>query len=293
MRFGETGISLTPSLRFDWHKYTPKNSAGFASNSGNAFGLPDANDGFRVSPKVLAKYDVNENLGVFAQWAMTYRAPTVNELYSNFSNFGHGYARLGNDDLKAETGHGFEVGAEYSDADFSARASAFHNKYSNFINAKTINPYVLPNGQNGQLFTQENLDSVDISGVELQLRKEFANGFFAHGSLAYAYGKDTNTKLAIRTVAPFKSIVGLGYAEEQWGAELTGIFTAAMRDDNKATTFDAAGYGLFNLTGWWEPVQTKGLRIQAGVYNVFDKTYYNAVGVRDINPNTAVRSRFL
>ncbi|WP_376782217.1 hypothetical protein [Agrobacterium cavarae] len=29
----------------------------------------------------------------------------------------------------------------------------------------------------------------------------------------------------------------------------------------------------------------KGFRVQAGVYNIFDKTYWNAVGVRDINPN--------
>ena len=71
-----------------------------------------------------------------------------------------------------------------------------------------------------------------------------------------------------------------------WGTELTGVFSSGMRDDRVANTFDAPGYGVFNLTGWWEPEQTKGLRIQAGIYNLFDRKYWNAVGVRDVNPNS-------
>jgi hemoglobin/transferrin/lactoferrin receptor protein len=47
-------------------------------------------------------------------------------------------------------------------------------------------------------------------------------------------------------------------------------------------TFDAPGYGIFNLTGWWEPEEFKGLRIQAGVYNIFDRKYWNGVATRDV-----------
>ncbi|MNV81022.1 catecholate siderophore receptor CirA [compost metagenome] len=131
------------------------------------------------------------------------------------------------------------------------------------------------------------MPNVRITGIEAKARKDFANGFFGTASLAYAYGVDVDTNDLIRTVAPFKSVVSFGYASETWGSELTGIFAAGMRDDGDSATFDAPGYGVANLTAWWEPEQTNGLRIQAGVYNLFDKKYWNAVGVRDVNPGSS------
>ncbi len=33
-----------------------------------------------------------------------------------------------------------------------------------------------------------------------------------------------------------------------------------------------------------------GLRVQAGVYNIFDKKYWNAIAMRDINPTATSSS---
>ncbi|AYM57982.1 TonB-dependent hemoglobin/transferrin/lactoferrin family receptor [Agrobacterium fabrum] len=282
------GFRLTPGLRFDSYDYDPDGSV--SSNSGyRTFGLPSGNSGSRFSPKLLATYDVTPELQLFAQWSMAYRAPTINELYLNFSNISSGYAVVGNSALNPETSNGFEIGANYASGDLTGSLTLFHNKYKDFIEQYTTSTTLFPGfgGRgNGSLFTYRNRNNVEISGVEAKLRKELANGFFAHASLAYAYGKDTDTNEFIRTVAPFKSILGVGYAQEVWGTELTGVFSSGMRDDGVASTFDAPGYGVFNLTGWWEPEQTKGLRIQAGVYNLFDRKYWNGVGVRDVNPNS-------
>lgn len=287
--FGATGFRLTPGIRFDYFDYEP--SGDLTTHSSYAtLGLPSDRDGSRFSPKLMASYDLTPDVQLFAQWSMAYRAPTVNELYLSFPNIARGYAVVGNPDLEAETSNGFEVGANYDNADLTGRIALFHNKYKNFIEQYQTTTSLFPGaggpGTNGMLFTYRNRANVEISGIEAKVRKEFANGFFAHGSLAYAYGKDTDNNELIRTVAPFKSIVGFGYAAEAWGTELTGIFSSAMRDDHKSTTFDAPGYGIANLTAWWEPEQTKGLRIQAGVYNIFDRKYWNAVGVRDVNPTS-------
>lgn len=225
---------------------------------------------------------------------MAYRPPTINEAYINFTNANGGYANVGNPNLKPETGNGFEIGANYAATDLSGSLTLFHNQYKNFIDVyrTTTTAVTTPGvGTPGMLITWRNRDKVEISGVEAKARKDFANGIFLHGSLAYAYGKDKNTGEFIRSVAPFKSILGVGYEQEQWGVDLSTVISAGMREDGTATTitgssyqtFDAPGYGIVNLTGWWEPEQTKGLRIQAGIYNVFDKTYWNAVGVRDIS----------
>ncbi len=283
--FGDSGFSLTPGIRFDFHDYEPQESAAYSGNTGyTAFGLPKSFSDSNFSPKLLAEYQVTESVGVFAQWAMAYRAPTVDELYGNFTNTLGGYASIGNADLEAETGHGFEVGAKWNTGDFNGGVTLFHNMYDNFINNVTrvgVSP------QPASLFTYENVRDARISGAEIKARKDFANGFFTEGSIAVAYGEYGDTNKRLRSVAPLKAILGLGYEQETWGAQLTGIFSAAMPDDHVATTFDAPGYGIFNVSGWWEPEAVKGLRIQAGVYNIFDKTYWNAVGVESVNPNSA------
>ncbi|SMD03557.1 TonB-dependent hemoglobin/transferrin/lactoferrin family receptor [Rhizobium sp. RU36D] len=282
--FGDSGFALTPGVRFDWHDYRPQNSAAFTSNTGyRIFGLPPAHTDSQFSPKLLATYQLTPEVELFAQWSMAYRAPTVDELYGNFTNAVGGYASIGNSNLESETGHGFEVGANWDANDFTGGVTLFHNRYRNFIDTVTKRGGA---GQPASLFTYENRSNVQISGIEVNARKEFVNGFFLEGSLAYAYGEygDTNTKL--RSVAPFKAITSIGYEQETWGAEVTGIFSAAMPSDNNANTFDAPGYGVFNLAGWWEPEQVKGLRVQAGVYNIFDKTYWNAVGTESVNPNS-------
>lgn len=290
--FAETGFRLTPGLRFDWYDYDPKGSA--STNSGyNTFGLPKGQDGSRFSPKLLASYDITPEIQVFAQWSTAYRAPTVNELYLNFSNISSGYAVVGNSDLKPETSNGFEVGVKYGTSDLTGSLNLFHNRYRNFIEQYTTTTDLFTSpwtGGAGSLFTYRNRAHVEISGVEAKIRKEFANGFFTHAALAYAYGKDSDTGDLITSVAPFKSVVGVGYEQESWGTELTGVFASHARDDNDDTTFDAPGYGIANLTGWWEPEQVKGLRVQAGVYNIFDKKYWNAIAARDVNPNSTSTS---
>lgn len=285
----DTGLTVTPGLRFDWYDYDPEISAQYLANTGYSyFGIGSSQSGSKLSPKLLLTYQATDELKLFAQWSMSYRAPTVTELYSNFTNVAGGYGVVGNPTLKAETGNGFEVGADYEAGDLTGKITLFHNRYKNFIDDTSTYTSAYPAGYYPQFLYMSwaNRNRVHISGVEVKGRKEFDNGFFVHGSLAYTYGKDQDTGEFIRTVAPFKAITGLGYQQETWGTELTGIFSAAMRDDHVSTTYDAPAYGIANLTGWWEPESLKGLRVQAGVYNIFDKKYWNAVGVRDINPTS-------
>jgi hemoglobin/transferrin/lactoferrin receptor protein len=274
-----SALSITPGLRFDWHEYDPVLTDGFRqSNAYTVGGLPAGSDGSRFSPKLLAEYQITNEIEIFAQWSMAYRAPTVNELYLDFVNTG--YAVRGNPDLEAETSNSFEVGANFEFDDLSGRVTAYHSRYKNFIDQVIT----MGDPTYGTLTQYENLDRVHISGFEFSLRKDFANGFFVHTGGAYAYGEDKETDEYLRSVLPFKGVVGVGYEQVNWGADLSLIMASAMRDDNNTATFDAPGYGIVDLTAWWEPEQFKGLRIQAGVYNIFDKTYYDAVELKDFNP---------
>ena len=279
--FENSAFALTPGIRFDWYRYEPQLTDAYAITNAYAVGgLPPESDGSRFSPKLLGTYDLTDEVQLFAQWSMAYRAPTVNELYLSFVNTG--YAVVGNPNLEAETSNSFEVGANFDFDSFTGRVSAYHSRYKNFIDQTTT----FGDPTYGRLTRYNNLERVHISGFEFSLRKDFDNGLFVHTGGAYSYGEDKDTGDYLRSVLPFKGVVGVGYEQVNWGADLSLIMAAGMRDDGNVATFDAPGYGLVDLTAWWEPEQFEGLRIQAGIYNLLDKTYFDAVELEDFNPTT-------
>ncbi|ULR45156.1 TonB-dependent hemoglobin/transferrin/lactoferrin family receptor [Rhizobium sp. K102] len=294
IEIGNTGFTLTPGFRFDWFNYDPSTGGGFANNTGlTRFGdLRDRTEA-AISPKILATYDLTPDVELYMQLAVGFRAPTVDELYSRFYNPTGRYAQLGNPDLEPEIGRGIEVGANFDTGDVTGRVALFHTRYQNFIETVTS-----VDATGFTEFNYTNVAAATISGIEASAVKTFNNGINLHASLAYAYGRNEETTQRLRSVAPLKAIIGGGWSNETFGFDLSSTLSAGMLTDHlnsvgttPDTTFDAPGYAIVDLTGWWTPEQLPGLRVQAGVYNIFDQEHYNALAVRDVNLNSATASQ--
>ena len=275
--FGGSGVSLTPGLRYDWYDQSPQDTPAYRKNI-NYDGLPPGQSGGAVSPKLLAKAEVAPDLALFAQWAMGFRSPTATELYLDYGGPGT-YLVRGNPDLVPETSRGFEVGATYGDEDLGGRITGFYNRYRNFID-RQISGFQDPAYPLGVTDTV-NRDRVRIYGLEASLTKRFDTGFHLGGSLTYADGVDLETDLKLGSVAPLKGIFNAGFATETWGIDAYLIGARGVSEDTNAT-FKAPGYGIVDMTAWWKPEKIEGLSLRAGLYNVFDKTYFDAVNVRDV-----------
>jgi len=276
IKLGDPRFTLTPGIRFDYYDYRPKDTDSYRKNPNFDIGNLQDNSDFHVSPKLRAAFQATDELELYAQWAQGFRAPTSLELYQNFGAPGS-YARLGNPDLKPETSNGFEIGANYLGENFALAGTIFNNYYRNFIDEVTIAP---PGGEYpvDGITGFANLDHVHIYGAELRGEWNFAPNWRTWASFAYSHGKNTDTDEYLNSIPPFRGILGLGYAQEQWGADVSWMI-AARRDDVSGTGFRTPGYGVVDTTVWWQPEQFKGLKIQAGVYNIFDQKYWNAVDV--------------
>jgi hemoglobin/transferrin/lactoferrin receptor protein len=283
IKFFEDRLTVTPGVRFDWYDYDPKSTASFEDSPNYNPAYLQGNNDFGISPKLRLGWKATQELELFAQYARGFRAPTATELYQNYGAPGS-YARIGNPDLETETSNGFEIGAKYDAADYSFKATAFNNYYKNFIDTVTIAP---PGGEYpvGGITGYENLNHVRIYGIELGGEWRFDPSWRTWGSFAYSHGKDTDTGDYLNSVAPLRAIIGLGYSAQTWGSDVS-LTLASSRNKVSGTGFEAPGYGLVDTTVWWAPekvgsIDLTGLKVQAGVFNVFDKKYFDAVSVPD------------
>ena len=111
------------------------------------------------------------------------------------------------------------------------------------------------------------------------------------GSVAWSNGRNSQNGAYLNSVAPLRAIVGLGYSAETWGADVS-LTAASDRDKISGTGFRAPGYGVVDFSAWWAPekigdVDLTGLKVQAGIFNVLDKKYWDAVSVPDGTTITA------
>ena len=283
IKFFEDRLTVTPGLRFDWYSYDPKSTAAFEDSPNFDPSYLQSNDDVGISPKLRLGWKATRELELFAQYARGFRAPTATELYQNYGSPGS-YATIGNPQLETETSNGFEIGAKYDAPDYSLKATLFNNYYRNFIDTVTIAP---PGGEYpiGGITGYDNLDRVRIYGVELGGEWRFQPNWRTWGSFAWTHGRNTETGDNLNSVAPLKAILGLGYAAETWGSDVS-LTLASARNKVSGTGFKAPGYGLVDATLWWAPerigeIELRGLKVQAGVFNIFDKKYWDAVSVPD------------
>jgi hemoglobin/transferrin/lactoferrin receptor protein len=281
-------LTLTPGGRFDWYEHSPQMTTAYQQGGNYNGSLPASNSDSRFTPKLRATYHATNELDFYAQWAQGFRAPSARELYENYGAPGS-YASVGNPNLKSETSNGFEVGAKYESNKYALSANVFNNYYRNFIDTVTIAP---PGGEYpvGGITGYANLSRVQIYGAELNGRVNFAENWVTWASVAWSVGKNTETDEYLNSIPPVRAIVGLGYNADSWGADVS-LTMAAARDKVSAGGFVAPGYGIVDTTAYWEPKFAKGMKIQAGVFNVFDKKYWTATDVPN-SINLAASDRY-
>lgn len=281
MGFYGDRLRLTPGLRFDWYRATPEETAGLEDNP-TFTGLPDESSDSAVSPKFRAEWDATPGITLFGQYTRGFRAPTPSELFLTYGGPGT-YLRIGNAELAPETSNGFDVGAIVGDDERGGSLNLFYNRYENFIDTVTVTPAEagVPAGTYPFGITAyDNRNKVDIWGAEVAGHWQFDANWRLAASIGAYVGKDRETDEHLNTIPAAKGIFDLGYTAGEWGANAI-VTLAAARDKVEDDISKTPGYGLLDLSGWWKPSRIEGMKLTAGIYNVFDKKYFDALDVPD------------
>ena len=199
---------------------------------------------------------------------------------------------IGNPGLDPARYHQLDLGAGWRKNGSSANFTLF---------AADVDDYILRDRAHGQdgILQSDNATiyrNVDARryGVEADAVWQLSSPFFLSGRLAWVWAENTTDSRAIGQTPPLHGNVSAGWAQSRWSA--TGIVRWAAKqtrvDDNPMTGsgIDAGptpGWVVLDLAATVEI--GAGFGLQAGVANVFDRTYANHLNRASAFDPAAVR----
>ena len=289
-------LSIIPAVRYDWYDLSPKVDAQFPAA---ASGQSDDH----ISPKLGVVYWTGPHLGVFANYALGFRAPSPMQVNNYFENPVFGYRSIPNPNLSPETSESFEAGFRLRDIDVAGgkmrlNTTAFATHYDDFIDQVAVAGSGVP-GVDPLVYQYVNLTEVDIRGLEARADIYWDNGFSLIGSAAYAEGEQTTDgrRTDLGSVDPVKVVAGLNYAAPSgvWGGSAT-VTWSGKKDEATynlscgTTCYLGDSFTLLELTAYWNVTERATLR--AGAFNVLDETYGWWSDVRGLSAASTVKDAY-
>ncbi|MBM0105714.1 TonB-dependent hemoglobin/transferrin/lactoferrin family receptor [Steroidobacter sp. S1-65] len=309
-------LTLHAGIRYDRTEYSPELDAQFVDETGSVrdveFSAPTWQTG--VDFKLTSEHSV------WAQVGRGFRAPTVRELYAPTSTSTATEVATGNEvtvwdsaanpNLKAEKSLNTELGYRWQTDRHLLGVSVYRDKYTDFVEtvARIQNPdtqyqtcigtdCTVSNGV--RYLTPANVGDVVVKGVEVEGRWLINRQWSARLAWAYSEGEKQNGD-PLPSILPATGVVGLRYDSPTQRWSLTGNVSHAeakkMKDAALTQTppddfftslvpdYLSDAYTVLDLFG--ELHLTEDLRLNAGVYNVFDEKYYLWPRVRFVNEGT-------
>lgn len=269
-------LTITPGLRLANYHIAP---------DGAYSGLP----GYKPAPvsstelvkKLSLQYELTDDLSVYASYGEGFKMPNAQQLFQSSSGIGNfGFVDLvPNPDLKPESVKNYEVGVrgDFEQGWFSV--SGFYSQYSNFIRGLQVAPgaVLLPSGDFSRYWS-DNVENVDLYGVEVGGEYEFYENIFASANLTWQRGTQKVSAGSATTpfdgAVPLTAVLGLRYEIPEHGLELELLTTLAAGPTERAsaTAFKPDGYVLVDGYVTWKP--TENVEVNFGVQNILDTRYF-------------------
>ncbi|RBQ31381.1 TonB-dependent receptor [Arcobacter sp. FW59] len=227
---------------------------------------------------------LGENTRVRANYASGYRAPDIAELYVVAPLFKDG-KRYGSEVINNFKTTAYDLKPEKSDTFELALANSFNNFNSEIVLFKTIvkdKIESVPYGTGGaKYYTSENLEKVDINGVEVNLDYRFNDSFDTTFNLTYLDTEDKTTSKELTYTPNLSASLNLNYKildnlSSNLNLRYIGKQYEDTQNNNKVDDYTLVDLGInYDIS--------KIFTIYGGVDNIFNKEVNENV---DINVGT-------
>lgn len=276
-------LTVTPGVRFATYTIDPSTDLGFNPATGDRIEKMSAT---RVIPQVGAILRLDQFHSLYARYAEGFKMPTAQQLYT--SSQGVSFNMLANPDLRPESVRSYEAGlrGQYDWGWFSF--GGFYSDYKDFIQGF----YNIP-GTND--YTNRNLSTVEIWGIEAFSEFRLAPQWTASASLSWQYGnqraEEGAPETAFNGAIPLTATLGLRWADPEYGLDIEGLgtFSAPVQRASSSSLYKPGGFAVFDTYLGWSPLSA--LKLRLGIQNIFDTRYFKGPlpYTFDLAPPTNVR----
>jgi len=253
------------------------------------------------SPKLSATYNISDQLSVYGSYSKGFRAPAYYEVNSGFDNPTGYYSAESNPDLKPETSNSYEIGMRGRYRRFNYKIAGFYNDYNDFIEQLklvTSTPHSLapaPGFTTWDTYKSVNVNSAETKGIEFSSNYYFnedRKGLNLSSSITYQEGNNLTDNIPLTTINPFEAKISLGYksTNEKWEAKVTNTFVGKPTTKDNETNFVPDAYSVTDFITSYNPGEK--FEFSLGIYNLFNKRYYNYQDVKDLLPSIANLTKY-
>jgi hemoglobin/transferrin/lactoferrin receptor protein len=242
----------------------------------------DATGSISWSANAGMLYNLFKETDLSLNFARSFRSPSLEERlkYIDLGN----YVRLGNIDLKPESGYSGEVGLRIWKKRFNFQANIFANRILNMIVEKpgefiyTLNTEV-SEGLTDTLpaLVNANVSKALLYGFDFGFQYNLYSDFVLFGAGSYVRGKDTQAKTSLPQIPPLNGRLGIRYSYNKIGSAEITIVGAARQDKIAEGEKETGGFTRFDLALSSTEIRLGHARVQlfTGVDNIGDRSYTN------------------
>ena len=233
-----------------------------------------------VSGSLGASRKISHHWVIRANAGTAWRAPSINELYSNGLHHGAAAIEIGNRNLKKEIAMNFQAGLTFKSRKINAMVDLYHNEIEGYINLKPTLPPMLTIKGAFPVFRYEQINA-RFSGMDLSLRYNLNDpwSLALKGSLVRAFNKSNQTfivgipadriepsvdyKLQIKNKQQLSFHVSVPLVRTQNRVEANSDYVAPPK-----------GYALVNAQMTYEfKVRNQAVDVSLELNNIFNESY--------------------
>lgn len=292
IRLLDSPWTFIPAVRLDYYRLKPERDALFDANGLDTAVVSISESD--ISPKLGVLYAINERTRLFAQYARGFRAPPFDDVNIGLNIPLFNLRALPNPDLKSETSDGLEAGIRYHDTRQQLEFSLYETRFNDFIESKArlgVDP-----DTNTLLFQSININRARIYGAELDYNRTIDEQWSVSTKLSWVRGENRVTGQPLNSVSPARGIFSAHWqsTDKRWFADAYWTVSEAKDDvdESRDELFKPAGYGVLDLfAGYrWHRTAGRSGEIRLGLYNVFNKKYWDWQQVRNFDAEDTIIS---
>ncbi|MEQ8577779.1 MAG: TonB-dependent receptor [Balneola sp.] len=244
-----------------------------------------------LSGSVSAIYDLGKGFSVGTTFLRSFRAPSLEELYSEGPHLASYSFEIGNPDLDPERAWAKEIFIGFQNNRINANAAVFHNGFDNYLYARNTGQ---TNIQRADLLNYQFVGTeAELYGFETSAEFQLSETLVSDFSVSYTIGRQDTTDengnnkgtRPLPQIPPFKAKASIKYSKDGFEAG-TRFKYAAKQDRTGEFENPTESYFLTDLFAQYR-FNTKKLlhTVSLNLNNLLNEEYYNHLSrIKDLRP---------